>query len=613
MATDSELQDVVENFKTLLTSVTSELTNLAEQLGEATVATNNNTEEQKKTKEALKSVDAALKDTANAGGSQVSEQYKKAANYFGNRLSGAGGSLPLSLQRLITKNFKASAKDSDAVKSLKYSLQGFFQASSFKQGVTTAGLSSFRAAGFLGGVGTVALVTAAWSLKAAMEQVGKILSENLSPKLLAQSFASALQTEFLTGRFRPGEQGAFGLHEFSIYRNQMRMLGIRDDKEIAKALSDVVSQGIAGGIARADAVNAAISKAAIQKTLGIDLTGDTIGGLYRATRGNRDLFSNKYGDFDLQRFAQNFANLARASEDVNGVQVSIREWYGIFDKLKTNFRGTSVDFEAFQRGLSRFSKSLTENQMQVSDVVSLYSASRNMSDSAMFKMFAFSGTSGENLFDERLSFIRRGMTGNVGYNALEIAKHILNYGNITGGSDEAKRDYFMRAELRNMGLGTLAQNVSNLDKLFGSILSGDDSSRETFDKLAKDTNLHLIDQGEKLDALRSPVEHIRDLLFGVVANSWVVRKLVGSVDTVLKKGAEVVGGIDKEYVKDYSAAVRNDKDSKNESLTYEKDQAISLKNIEELLSRANMPLYLGGQVGKSAAREWLGAPMGDEE
>lgn len=474
-----------------------------------------------------------------------------AFNRFQGKLNRAGQTLETIFgPGAVDKFFKISDADSGAAKAFKLAGQGIFQAESKTAGMFNAMRGGAVAGGALGAVSGAALLAAAYATKAVLEQGFTMLKENLSPTLMARNFAASLRTEFTLGNIRSGDQRQFGLTEFTWYRNNMRQLGVRDPKEIEQALQKAVEQGIAGGPYRADAVVSTLSSTAIQKTLGIDISG-SMGALYRSTQGNREMFSNAYGDFDLQRFAQNFAYLAKASENAQGVQVSIKDWYNIFDSLKDRFRGTNNDFGVFQRGLSRVSEALTSNEATIADINALYRASAaGLSDQSIFKMLAFSGTGGQDLLSGRLQFIRRGLSTDVGENARQIAQYMLTYGNRLGGSDVAKRDYFMRNELSRMGMGTMTRSVADLDSFFSKIVRGDSKEAEEFNKLSKDTNMHLMEQAKKLDALRSPVEHIRDLLFGYINTKFITR----TAEDIMKFGTEHFAG--KEGTEDYSEKVR---------------------------------------------------------
>lgn len=465
-------------------------------------------------------------------------------NATGKMISGAVGK-----DRLMSY-LTPSTENSTVLNSIKLAGQGLLQTESKMAGLFNSARTGAVLGGAVGAVGGAALLAAAYATKAVLEQGFTMLKENLSPTLMARNFATSLRTEFTLGNIRSGDQRQFGLTEFTWYRNNMRQLGVREEKEIAQALQKAVEQGIAGGPSRADAVVSTLSSTAIQKTLGIDMSR-SMGALYRSTQGNREMFSNAYGDFDLQRFAQNFAYLAKASENAQGVQVSIKDWYSIFDSLKDKFRGTNNDFGVFQRGLSRVSAALTSNEATISDINSLYQASAaGLSDQSIFKMLAFSGTGGQDLLSGRLQFIRRGLSTDVGENARQIAQYMLTYGNRLGGSDVAKRDYFMRNELTRMGMGTMTRSVADLDSFFSKIVRGDSKEAEEFNKLSKDTNMHLMEQAKKLDALRNPVEHIRDLLFGYINIKWFTR----SAEAIMKIGTEHFAG--KEGTEDYSEKVR---------------------------------------------------------
>ena len=420
-------------------------------------------------------------------------------------------------------------------------------------GLSTALRGGAALGGAAGAAATGGLLVAALGIKFALEQGFKMLGENLAPSILAKNFSSALQSEFILGNFRHQDQRQFGLTEYGWYRNQMRQMGVRDEKVIADEIRKAVEQGIAGGPSRADAVGATLSRTAILKTLGIDV-GSSMGALYRATQDNRSMFQNRYGDFDLQRFAQTFGYLAKASENVNGVQISIKDWYSIFDQLKDRFRGTTNDFGAFQRGLTRFSEALTKNEATIGDVTAMYrAASGGMSDSSLFTMFALQGTRGGDLLNKRLQFIRRGFDAEgVGYNIQNIARGVLNIGNITGGGNEALRDKFMRDYLRTSSLSEIADRVPNLDKFFSSLLNNDAKATEDFERYTTDTKQYLQNQTKKMDAIIHPLQHIRDLFYGYIQQKWVT----DNVEEILKAGAKRFAPEDAEARESYSAKAR---------------------------------------------------------
>lgn len=383
---------------------------------------------------------------------------------------------------------------------------------------TTVGGGLGAVLGF--GAGTLANL-AVMAAKNFLDQVGKGVKDYFSWNVIGGNWGRSFGVEARLGNFLGTGDNRIDANIYSAYRNRMRLMGERDDSRIAAAIQQLADVGIGGGINRADAISAALSRQSIKSVFGIDVSAQTAGSLYRSTGMSRPTALYENGAFDLQKMFQRLAITVEKTANVFGGQTGLNELYGIIQSLSQHFRGLDNDMDRFVSGLSVYSKLISENAITAKQAEDLLSASRRISTGKQFEMLAWAGVQGGDFFKEREQFMRRGAQA-VGSqeNAREFAKAMLGYYNTVGG-DEYQRSYFLREKLQDMGYGDLATNVIDPKQLLEKVAAGDNEATKTMQDNMKSQVGILNKQAEKLDAIQNPVEHIRDLLFGMIDRSDV--------------------------------------------------------------------------------------------
>lgn len=420
--------------------------------------------------------------------------------------------------------------------------------------------------GIAGLAGGGALLLAIQGLSFVIGQAVSVLKENLSYKVVSGNYLDARKTEALLGNFMRSDNRELQYGGYRYYRSQMRQMGERDEAKIAAQLQQLASMGIAGGPARADLVNAALTKQAIKTNFGIDLSDRFIGSTYRASQGVRTGMFREDGTFGLSKYMQTIALMSKNSTTAFGAQVGMQELSGVVETLTENFRGANNDIGAFVSKLGRYTNLMAENTLKASDVISLMQLSQRTSTQSQFEMLAFSGVRGGDLMDERMRFRQRGTGAEASQNALVAARAALNYYNSIGGG-AAEKDWALSEKLNQWGMGNLSKSVADLPGLFSRILAGDDKAIQTYNNAAKTQTDLLKEQAKSLDAIKNPLAHIRDLMFAQKGGSAeaIMTKIMEGASRAMYVDARLSGST-KEDAESLEAEVRNRLDNNQKIL-----------------------------------------------
>lgn len=461
---------------------------------------------------------------------------------------------------------------------------------------TTVGGGLGAVLGF--GAGTLANL-AVMAAKNFLDQVGKGVKDYFSWNVIGGNWGRSFGVEARLGNFLGTGDNRIDANIYSAYRNRMRLMGERDDSRIAASIQQLAEVGIGGGINRADAISAALSRQSIKSVFGIDVSAQTAGSLYRSTGMSRPTALYENGAFDLQKMFQRLAITVEKTANVFGGQTGLNELYGIIQSLSQHFRGLDNDMDRFVSGLSVYSKLISENAITAKQAEDLLSASRRISTGKQFEMLAWAGVQGGDFFKEREQFMRRGAQA-VGSqeNAREFAKAMLGYYNTVGG-DEYQRSYFLREKLQDMGYGDLATNVIDPKQLLEKVAAGDNEATKTMQDNMKSQVGILNKQAEKLDAIQNPVEHIRDLLFGMIDRSDVGKFAKNAALNFAEFGARLGGVSDSAINEALAKGASGGKEGQTEEVIDAlKDAAAATREntrVKSLaLNRYNSATLIGG-------------------
>lgn len=407
---------------------------------------------------------------------------------------------------------------------------------------------STRAAGLAGGVGTVggalvgmgtaaALALAIKGLEAALRQAILVWKENLSYDVAASNLVNVRKAEAILGTDTSNKRSQMSMRDYDWYRNQMRLMGIRESKQIESLFQDMMQSGIAGGIGRSDAMHGAIGRSAVQSMYGIDPGMDLIQQLYRSTQQSRGqlLSVPGAGAFSVENLFERLRTMSTASNTGFGAQASMRELNEVVSKVAANFRGMHVNMEQLVPKLGVYANLISENMLTSREASSILNVAKTTSADQQLMMIAMAKGPSADLLWEHEKFLRRGAGefGGPAENARIMAK-AFNEAIKGASADRGSRYEFARAYLREIGQNDLANSGVDVIKLMQRISAGDTKAEKELADASKGSKDLLRDQVKKLDEIKEPTAHIRDMLYGYLAD----KKGAGNVQGWMVSGSQ---------------------------------------------------------------------------
>lgn len=363
-----------------------------------------------------------------------------------------------------------------------------------------------------------------WVLKllgaSALGQAMQMFSENFAA-VKGGNAANAFQASAIAGGLYTPYESGMSVSDYARYRSEMRMRGMRDDQEIQNTLNNFALRGMftaPGQAAGSDAYRAAISKQSIKAIFGMDLNDDFIGKMFRSTAGSRyNGMYDKAGLFNMSGYmaaVSKISSLSRSSS--TGAFVGMSELNSIVEELSKSFLGTKQNIAGLLQSISAWKESLRDNKLSKEDLLGLYSGTNeNMSLTQKLTAFAFAGMGSGNMLEEAWKWNERARTaGGKPKNLAYAAKSALDAYRGIGGTATSKDKMMIFSEqmLDQFGLGALKNNPEMIS-LLKNAAAGDRTAITTLEDLMKTDSDRLDGLSRNLDAIRNPVEHIRDYLF----------------------------------------------------------------------------------------------------
>lgn len=462
------------------------------------------------------------------------------------------------LTNAMSNSEEAFKKHTEAQKKFTNDLSSFMKSPKgwasrkWREGVAGVGARVFKSVGggalgtVLGfGVGVLGNAIAK-VVSSVINQAAQGFKDYFSWNVIGGNYANAFRTEAQLGNFIGGGRNNLTEADYSSYRSRMRLMGVRDDAQIAAAIQKLAGVGIAGGTNRADVVGGAVSRQAVKSMFGIDVSDAFMGSMYRSTGMSRPTALYEKGVFDVQKMFQRLAITVEKTANAFGGQTGLNELYGIVQTVSQRFRGLDNNMDQFVSGLGVYSKLIADNTITAEQAEGLLQASYRISTGKQFEMLAWEGVQGKDLLKEREQFVRRGVkaTGSQ-ENAQEFARSMLQFYNKVGG-DEYQKMYFLRQKLTDFGYGDLATGVEDPKKLLERVAGGDKAATDELQNSMKSQRSLLEKQVQHLDAIQHPVLHIRDLMFGIMNNSTLGKKLKAGALNVAELGARMTGASDED-------------------------------------------------------------------
>lgn len=394
----------------------------------------------------------------------------------------------------------------------------------------TNSAATFAARSGMGVVGgtafTLAIMGALKGLESAIMQLTAGIKENLSYDAVATRWRGTIGLESRLGNL--GAQAAGGLSPamYDRFRNQMRMLGLKDNEKILQSLLDVAGAGIGGGVGRADALSVARGIQAVRSVYGINMDARNVGELYRVTQGSDGITRDMQGNYTITRVMGAISTIAKLSASTDGAQTSMTELKSIMDGVRESWRGSKNDLAAWTLGMEKFSKAIAEGEITVSQAKNLINQPGQMSNDALMQLLALSGVQGDQLFNESYKFRQRSFSAEGQLeNARQVAKMLQNSSTALFGRDPAFLDTMLRNMLPSLGLGAYTQ-TANIPELLDRLSKmPTEAAKKELEVQGKD---YVAETAQTLSTIQTPVQQIRDILYERFARGTAIEKTLAS-------------------------------------------------------------------------------------
>lgn len=408
-------------------------------------------------------------------------------------------------------------------KALFYGLTGGSGAKAGMSMLSKAGLLGSGALGsVLGGpVGTVALMglmTAATQLKKAIEENTKaMLGGNWADSRLTMGAAGDLSMWGASGKGVDFNAGSY-----QAYRSKMRRMGLRDDQAIANALTSLSGMGIYG-FGGQDAVGAALSRQAMKTRIGANVSDEFVRRMYIATQGQKQGAFHINGAFSLEGFARQIAAVSNRSMNKQGVRLGTQNSISIVEQMTQDLLGMDNNISAVTAALDKFSKQLTTGKLTTQEFINMFNG-QNMAGSEQGRLNIAAISAGRHgsvlshMYD--MMARTRDMNGRV-TNWQENSAAILNYFHKIGIGKDKESTYLGmysgggQSLLEMFNLGALSKNPRYME-ILSAAAAGDRKGIEALTKISEDEKGIMHRQAQTLDAIRNPVEHMRDVMFATM-------------------------------------------------------------------------------------------------
>lgn len=394
----------------------------------------------------------------------------------------------------------------------------------------TNSAATFAARSGMGVVGgtafTLAIMGALKGLESAIMQLTAGIKENLSYDAVATRWRGTIGLESRLGNLGAQEAGGLSPAMYDRFRNQMRLLGLKDNEKILQSLLDVAGAGIGGGVGRADALSVARGIQAVRSVYGINMDARNVGELYRVTQGSDGITRDMQGNYTITRVMGAISTIAKLSASTDGAQTSMTDLKSIMDGVRESWRGSKNDLAAWTLGMEKFSKAIAEGEITVSQAKNLINQPGQMSNDALMQLLALSGVRGDQLFNESYKFRQRSFSAEGQLeNARQVAKMLQNSSTALFGRDPAFLDTMLRNMLPSLGLGAYTQ-TANIPELLDRLSKmPTEAAKKELEVQGKD---YVAETAQTLSTIQTPVQQIRDILYERFARGTAIEKTLAS-------------------------------------------------------------------------------------
>ena len=381
--------------------------------------------------------------------------------------------------------------------------------------------------GVFGGTAfTLAIMGALKGLESAIMQLTVGIKENLSYDAVATRWRGTIGLESRLGNLGAQEAGGLSPAMYDRFRNQMRLLGLKDNEKILQSLLDVAGAGIGGGVGRADALSVARGIQAVRSVYGINMDARNVGELYRVTQGSDGITRDMQGNYTITRVMGAISTIAKLSASTEGAQTSMTDLKSIMDGVRESWRGSKNDLAAWTLGMEKFSKAIAEGEITVSQAKNLINQPGQMSNDALMQLLALSGVQGDQLFNESYKFRQRSFSAEGQLeNARQVAKMLQTSSTALFGRDPAFLDTMLRNMLPSLGLGAYTQ-TANIPELLDRLSKmPTEAAKKELEVQGKD---YVAETAQTLSTIQTPVQQIRDILYERFVRGTAIAKTLAS-------------------------------------------------------------------------------------
>ena len=366
--------------------------------------------------------------------------------------------------------------------------------------------------GALGAVGTVTLI-------AAIDQLGKTLKEN-TKAMLGGSYAASRRASGAFGYFSMYKNPAMTVGDYNAYRTHMRKMGLRDENAIEEHLVGMAKLGIFGSHGK-NAVTAALSQETLKRRMGLDIDNAFLQQMNIATGGSQSSALKQHGSLSVTGLGVMIGRANVLAQNKYGASLGTDQMFNLVKQMTTGLLGMNNNIGDVVGALAAFSKKLTEGKLTTEEFTAMWKGvNEGMSQQNMMNLVALAGRNAGrgNVLENMYTYIKntRDASGKVSNWRLAATTALQKYREWYG-SDTAENRMKAMLDgglLDQLGFGGLKKNPEWVSVLQGAAAGSSDMAKKLEDAAKSDSD-ELARQTETLDAIRNPIEHMRDWLFGI--------------------------------------------------------------------------------------------------
>lgn len=380
-------------------------------------------------------------------------------------------------------------------------------------GAAAAGATAGAAAG--GIIGAIALAAAMYALQKTLEKVGDQVTKGWKENkdaLLGDAFVYSRMAMGAGGNFQMFGDVGFNSRDYLLYRSGMRRRGLRDEDQIAGMLMSFTG----AGFNVRDAAAMATDVQSLRQRMGLTLDAEFLRRMYVGTQTSRgSFFSKGDGSFGVGGLVTAMGAVAKRSETDAGVRLGIGSQARIVDAITKDMLGMGNSIETVVAALDKFSKQLTTGKLTTQEFINMFNGFNEMSSQNRLNLIAMNPNRTGSIAQDYYNMVARSRdaSGRV-TNWQENSRTLLNV--LRRNSDGTDADAFFKGTVGgifDMFGGSALNNNPHAMELLSEAASGNKDAIKELTRISETEKDVLTKQAATLDAIRRPMEHVRDWLF----------------------------------------------------------------------------------------------------